>query len=190
MQIMRNFLFLVLILSQFFVGAQHKKQKTDEEIAYEVINFHFQGTDTIDLFNKTISSSDKQYIHIFKENELPPYDYYKNLSYHYKPFSFSGSQEIDNLLNQDGKILFNQKFSELSKVNLKRKKLNKNIQLFPVKEWRYGFEYITFPFQIESNGNLFSFFMQYISSGGGEFYIYQYKNDQWSLLYTIYLYYD
>ena len=190
MQIMRNFLFLVLVLSQFFVGAQEKKQKTDEEIAYEVINFHFQDSDTIKLFNKTMNNDHGTIFYVFKENELPPFNYYEKLSSFHKPFLFQGSPEIDSLLRINEKELFNKYFSKLSKVKLNKKKLNNNIILFPVKKWSHGYEHITFPFHIESNGVLYSFFMQNLSGGGGDFFIYTFKNDEWEQLFNIPLYYE
>lgn len=187
MQIMRNFLFLVLILSQFFVGAQQKKQKKDEKISYEVINFHFQDSDTIKLFNTTIGINEM--INNFAmDDDALPYNFYESLSYFHKPLL--GSQEIDTLLNINEKALFNKYFSKLSKVKLKKKKLNKNIQLFPLKKWRTGYEQITFPFHIESNGILYSFFFQDLSDFGGEFYIYQFKNGKYALLYEMTVYFE
>ncbi len=57
-----------------------------------------------------------------------------------------------------------------------------------INSWEYGYDQITFPFHIESKGIIYTFLLKKQSIGGGDLYIYRYKNKKWEELYYIPLY--
>ncbi len=185
MQLIKKIVLFLIILNIYSCKSQQINDTFKSKLAYSLINYHYQNTDSIKLINKTVSLNEDTMIGLA---ESYPNEFYESIVYLYdKPLE--KSIELDTLFNKYEKEFINKKFSNLTKrVKLKRRKLNNpKILLFNGK-WGYGYEQISFPFFIGSKGVIYSFFMKKQSVGGGTLYIYKYKYENWFLLFEIPLY--
>ena len=186
MQLIKKTILILIIFNISSCKAQQLNDKLKIDLAYDLINYHYLNADTVKLIRKTISIKDDTMIGL---DDSHPDDFYESIIYlHDKPLV--KSIEIDTLFNKFEKELINQKFFNLSKgVKLKKIKLkNPKILMKNINSWEYGYDQITFPFHIESKGIIYTFLLKKQSIGGGDLYIYRYKNKKWEELYYIPLY--